>query len=191
MYIYTGGEPLVRKKDLISLCEKHSDCVFLCFTNATLIDEEFADEMLRVGNFVPAISLEGFEEATDGRRGDGVYQKVTNAMSLLREKKLIYGISCCYTNANYESITSEEFYDSMIDLGAYFVWYFHYMPVGNDAAPELLPTPEQRTGVYKKIRRFQYPRKSLTGSSALHDDDGLPPEPASLTGFPQIYIYRT
>ena len=118
MYIYTGGEPLVRKKDLIRLCEKHSDCVFLCFTNATLIDEDFADEMLRVGNFVPAISLEGFEEATDGRRGDGVYQKVTKAMSLLREKKLIYGISCCYTSANYESITSEEFYDSMIDLGA-------------------------------------------------------------------------
>ena len=44
-YIYTGGEPLVRKKDLIHLCEKHSDCVFLCFTNATLIDEAFADEM--------------------------------------------------------------------------------------------------------------------------------------------------
>lgn len=143
------------EKDLIRLCEKHSDCVFLCFTNATLIDEEFADEMLRVGNFVPAISLEGFEEATDGRRGDGVYQKVTKAMALLREKKLIYGISCCYTSANYESITSEEFYDSMIDLGAYFVWYFHYMPVGNDAAPELLPTPEQRIGVYEKIRQYR------------------------------------
>ena len=155
MYIYTGGEPLVRKKDLIRLCEKHSDCVFLCFTNATLIDEEFADEMLRVGNFVPAISLEGFEEATDGRRGDGVYQKVTKAMALLREKKLIYGISCCYTSANYDSITSEEFYDSMIDLGAYFVWYFHYMPVGNDAAPELLPSPEQRTRVYEKIRHYR------------------------------------
>lgn len=37
MYIYTGGEPLVRKKDLIRLCKKHDDCVFLCFTNATLI----------------------------------------------------------------------------------------------------------------------------------------------------------
>ena len=111
--------------------------------------------MLRVGNFVPAISLEGFEEATDGRRGSGVYQKVTKAMALLREKKLIYGISCCYTSANYDSITSEEFYDSLIDLGAYFVWYFHYMPVGNDAAPELLPSPEQRTGVYEKIRRYR------------------------------------
>ena len=49
-------------------------------TNATLIDEDFADEMLRVGNFVPAISLEGFEDATDGRRGNGVYQKVIHAL---------------------------------------------------------------------------------------------------------------
>ena len=155
MYIYTGGEPLVRKKDLIRLCEKHADCVFLSFTNATLIDEEFADEMLRVGNFVPAISLEGFEEATDGRRGEGVYRKVREAMELLRRKKLIYGISCCYTGANYDSITSEEFYDSLIEMGAYFVWYFHYMPVGNDAAPELLPTPEQRIGVYEKIRAYR------------------------------------
>ena len=154
-YVYTGGEPLVRKKDLIRLCEKHSDCVFLCFTNSTLIDEEFADEMLRVGNFVPAISLEGFEEATDGRRGQGVYQKVRKAMELLRRKKLVYGISCCYTSANYESIASEEFYDSLIEMGAYFVWYFHYMPVGNDAVPELMPTPTQRTGVYEKIRRYR------------------------------------
>ena len=47
-YIYTGGEPLVRKEDVIRLCEKHSDCVFLAFTNGTLIDSDFADEMLRV-----------------------------------------------------------------------------------------------------------------------------------------------
>lgn len=155
MYIYTGGEPLVRKNDLIKLCEKHSDCVFLCFTNATLIDEEFADEMLRVGNFVPAISLEGFEAATDGRRGNGVFKKVIKAMELLRRKKLLFGISACYTSANFESITSEDFFDNMIDMGAYFIWYFHYMPVGNDASPELLPTPEQRKETYRRIRHYR------------------------------------
>ena len=86
---------MVRKKDLIRLCEKHNDCVFLCFTNGTLIDEAFADDMLRVGNFIPAISLEGFESATDLRRGSGVYKKATDAMALLKRKKLIYGISAC------------------------------------------------------------------------------------------------
>ena len=155
MYIYTGGEPLVRKADLIRLCEAHSDCIFLAFTNATLIDEAFADDMLRVRNFIPAISLEGFEEATDGRRGEGVYRKVQNAMALLRSKKLLFGISACYTRENYESITSEAFYDSLIEMGAAFIWYFHYMPVGNDASPELLPTPEQRRGIYERLRRYR------------------------------------
>ena len=168
MYIYTGGEPLVRKNDLIKLCEKHSDCIFLTFTNATLIDEEFADEMKRVHNLVPAISLEGFEEATDARRGAGTYQKVVKAMDLLRSKHLIFGVSCCYTSQNFESITSEEYYDKMIELGALFVWYFHYMPVGNDAAPELLPTPEQRTEMYKRIRDYRN-RKPLFAMDFQND----------------------
>ncbi len=155
MYIYTGGEPLVRKKDLITLCRKHHDCQFLSFTNATLIDEEFANEMLRVKNFIPAISVEGFESATDGRRGNGTYRKVVKAMELLKEKRLPFGISCCYTSQNLDSISSFEFVDQMIKWGAKFVWYFHYMPVGNDAVPELLPNPEQREFMYHRIREIR------------------------------------
>ena len=154
MYIYTGGEPLVRKTDIIRLCEKHDDCVFLCFTNGTLIDEQFAEDMLRVKNFVPAISLEGMEAATDNRRGQGVFDKVIKAMDLLHEKKL--------------AITSEEYYDMMIDKGAYFVWYFHYMPVGNDAVPELLPNPEQREVVYRRIREYRT-RKPLFAMDFQND----------------------
>ncbi len=111
--------------------------------------------MLRVKNFIPAISLEGSEEATDSRRGKGTYQKVIKAMELLRKKKLIYGISACYTSINYESISSEEFYDNLIKMGAYFIWYFHYMPVGNDASIDLLPTPEQRKALYTRVRHLR------------------------------------
>lgn len=38
-YLLTGGEPLVRKKDIIRLCEKHYDSEFLSFTNGMLIDD--------------------------------------------------------------------------------------------------------------------------------------------------------
>ena len=155
MYIYTGGEPMVRRTDLIRLCEKHSDCQFLAFTNATLINEAFADEMLRVKNFIPAISLEGFETATDGRRGEGVYQKVVQAMRILREKRLPFGISACYTSQNLDSISSDEFIDQLVEWGARFIWYFHYMPVGNDAAPVLLPDPQQRERMYHRIREIR------------------------------------
>ena len=155
MYIYTGGEPLVRKKDLIKICEMHPDCEFLSFTNGTLIDEEFCQEMLRVKNFVPAISLEGFEDANDSRRGEGIYYKVQHAMALLKRHKLPFGISTCYTSRNYADISSEKFFDMIIESGALFIWFFHYMPVGNDAVTELLPTPEQRETVYRRIREFR------------------------------------
>ena len=155
MYIFTGGEPLVRKADILKLCEKHSDCEFLSFTNGTLIDEAFCQEMLRVKNFVPAISLEGFAKANDGRRGDGVFDKVMHAMALLKKRKLPFGISTCYTSQNYADVSSEEFYDMIIEAGALFIWFFHYMPVGSGAATELLPTPEQRTEMYRRIRAFR------------------------------------
>lgn len=106
MYIYTGGEPMVRKKDLIKICEMHPDCEFLAFTNGTLIDEEFCREMLRVKNFVPAISLEGFEEANDGRRGSGMYQKVKNAMALLKDHKLPFGISTSMPKGMWSPVCS-------------------------------------------------------------------------------------
>ena len=155
MYIFTGGEPLVRKQDVIALCEKHSDCEFLCFTNGTLIDEAFCQDMLRVKNFVPAFSLEGFEDANDSRRGQGAYANVRRAMQLLKDHKLPFGISACYTSRNYADISSEKFFDEIIEAGALFVWFFHYMPVGSGAAPELLPTPEQRTELYNRIRAFR------------------------------------
>jgi len=161
-YLYSGGEPLVRKKDIIRLCEKHSDCMFTAFTNGTLIDEEFADEMLRVKNFAPAISIEGFEEATDSRRGKGTYKSVIRAMEILKRKKLVFGASLCYTRYNTEVIGSEEFFDFMIDQGVKFAWFFTYMPVGADAVPDLMVTAEQREFMYRQIRHFRETKPLFT-----------------------------
>ena len=169
-YIYTGGEPLVRKKDIIRLCGEHRDCIFLAFTNGTLIDDQFAEDMLGVKNFIPAISLEGFEEATDARRGEGVYQKVVTAMETLKSRCLPFGISACYTSQNLDSIISEDFYDSLIQAGAYFIWYFHYMPVGKDAVPELMPTPKQREKIYHRIREYRQ-TKAIFGMDFQNDGE--------------------
>lgn len=155
MYVLSGGEPLVRKKDIIKLCEEHDDCMFLAFTNGTLIDEEFADEMLRVKNFAPAISIEGYEESTDARRGEGTYKKVINAMKLLKERKLIFGASLCYTSQNTHIIGSDEYFDFLIDQGAKFAWYFTYMPVGVGSPTELIATPEQREYMFHQIRKYR------------------------------------
>ncbi len=154
-YMFTGGEPLVRKADLIKLCEKHNDCAFLSFTNGTLVDEAFCQELKRVGNLYLAISLEGFSEVNDLRRGKGVFGKVMNAMDLLKENGLVFGTSICYTSKNWDAVTSDEFVDLMIDKGCRYAMYFHYMPVGNDASLDLLPTPEQRTYIKDRVREIR------------------------------------
>jgi len=162
MFIYSGGEPLVRKKDIIRMCERHNDCMFLAFTNGTLINEDFADEMLRVKNFIPAISVEGFAEETDSRRGEGCYAAVERAMKILKDKRLPFGISCCYTSMNTEVIGSEAYFDDMIDKGALFAWFFTYIPVGAEAVTELLATPGQRSYMYRQLRKFRSTKPIFT-----------------------------
>lgn len=162
VYIYTGGEPLVRKHDLINLCEAHPDCAFLSFTNATLIDEELVQDIIRVANFVPAISVEGFEEATDARRGKGTYAKVSRAMELLRENGLPFGVSCCYTSANANSIASEEFFDWLIEKGVLFAWIFTYMPVGVGSPTSLMVHADQREHLYRFIREMREKKPLFT-----------------------------
>ena len=154
-YIMTGGEPMVRKKDIIKLAEKHNDCGFMLFTNGTLVDQEFCDGMRRSKNILLAMSIEGLEKATDDRRGEGTFQRVMDAMELLRKNGLVYGTSICYTSQNYKAVSSDEFYDFLISKGVTFTWYFHYMPVGMDAAVELIPTPEQREYMYHRIREVR------------------------------------
>ena len=151
-FMFTGGEPLIRKDDILTLARENSDCIFLAFTNATLIDDKFCEDMKACGNLGLAISIEGDESVNDSRRGEGVYQKTIDAMQMLKRHKCLFGASICYTSKNYDSVTSDEFYDLLIENGARYAWYFHYMPVGSGADRELLLTPDQREHVYRKIR---------------------------------------
>lgn len=152
LYMLTGGEPLVRKKDLLRLAEEHNDVEFSVYTNSTLIDEEFCKEVVRLGNITFQLSIEGTPETNDERRGDGHYEAVMNAMDLLKKHGILFGTSICYTRNNIEAVTSDEFLQMIADKGARFGFYFHYMPVGNDAVPELLPTLEQRKYMIERIR---------------------------------------
>ncbi|MFR6009586.1 MAG: radical SAM protein [Christensenellales bacterium] len=154
-WLMTGGEPLIRKADILKLAEAHPYSSFHIFTNGTLIDDAFCEEVVRLGNIAPSISLEGFEEVNDLRRGKGVFQKVMHAMDTMKKHKLLFGTSICYTSSNYKTVTSDEFLDMIISKGVKYTWYFHYMPVGNDASTDLLLTPEQREYMYHRVREIR------------------------------------
>lgn len=152
--LMTGGEPLLRKDDILKLCEVHDKMTFGAFTNGTLIDEELADKMAELGNLNVFISIEGTKEETDFRRGAGVYDKVIRAMEILKSKGIAFAFSSCYHSKNYKTIASDEFIDYMREKGAWFGWMFQYIPVGADADTSLVCTAEQRAYVQEKIMDY-------------------------------------
>lgn len=172
IYMYTGGEPLIRKKDIIKICEQNPDCVFLAYTNATLIDQQFCDDMKRVGNLSLALSIEGSEESNDWRRGDGAYRTTLEKMDLLKKNKIIFGISVCYTRSNVDYVTSNQFIDLMIEKGVKFGFYFNYMPVGSEADKNLIPSPAQRKYMYHWLRRIRNSRMGKPMFIFDFQDDG-------------------
>lgn len=155
VYLFSGGEPFIKIDEILKLCEEHQDCYFTCFTNGTLITKEVAKKISEVGNFAPGISIEGFEKATDFRRGNGTYKKVLQGMDNLKEAGVIFGTSICYHHYNYKDIVSEEFIDFLIDKGAFFVWLFTYMPIGKDANIDLCVRPNERAFMYSEVHSLR------------------------------------
>lgn len=159
--VISGGEPMLYwhktpgdGRGLRDLCRQYDDMVFLMYTNGTLIDHGVAAEMAEMGNITPAISLEGFREHTDARRGEGVFDRIMNRMDLLREAEALFGASVTYTRTNLEVVTSEQFIDMLIDRGCVCAWYFMYVPVGRSPDLDLMVTPEERKHVAETTWRW-------------------------------------
>ncbi len=172
IYLFTGGEPLMRKKDLLKLAEVHSDCLFFMFTNGTLCDDQFVEDIYEIGNISLILSIEGNEETTDKRRGKGTYKAVVDAAKRLKAKGLPFGASICCTKDNTDIVVSDEYADFLIDLGCIYAWYFCFMPIGEDTTNELMPTVEQRKFMYDQIRKWRYSeRKPLFTIDFFNDSE--------------------
>ncbi|NOZ85402.1 MAG: radical SAM protein [Deltaproteobacteria bacterium] len=149
----SGGEPLLYPY-LDDMLQDFNDMIFMSYSNGILIDDKMADKIAGYGNFWPALSVEGYEEETDKRRGPGVYKKVLEAMDRLRKRGVMFGFSATPVRNNSDILATDEFVDSMIEQGCLFGWFFNYIPVGRSPDIELMPTPEQRDKLRQMSRRW-------------------------------------
>jgi len=156
LFVFSGGEPLLYRsqgRDLLDAVEKHSNCLYLMFTNGSLIDRALASRLARLGNLTPAISVEGMRTRTDARRGRGALDRSLEAMAALREAGVPFGISVTVTRHNAEEILSDKFLDLFFEeQGAFYGFLFHHMPIGRHPREglDLVPTPEQRVQLWRR-----------------------------------------
>ena len=154
LVVFSGGEPLAYRsegRDILDVAASHPDCMYLMFTNGTLIDEATALRVAQLGGMTPAISVEGLRDRTDGRRGNGTFDRVLKAMMHLRRVGVPFGVSVTVTRENCEEVLSDEFLDFFFtEQGAFYGFLFHYMPIGRGSTLEWMPTPQQRIEFWRR-----------------------------------------
>ncbi|KAA6339310.1 radical SAM protein [termite gut metagenome] len=131
--LLAGGEPLLRK-DVILAAADVKNMIFPVFTNGTLVQGEYFDIFVNNRNLIPVLSLEGEQNETDKRRGDGVYDKIIAVMKQLNAKKLFFGTSVTVTTENRQTVTSTSFLEMLQKSGCKLVIYVEYVPMEKDTA---------------------------------------------------------
>ena len=154
-----GGEPLM-KEGLLELPRRYRDVLFVMFTNGMLLTNETADKTGALKNLVPVFSLEGDEEATDRRRGSGVFKAVKTVMQTLDERRAMFGASVTLTRVNYGKIMTAEYLASLDESGCRTLFLIEYVPCEGD--PENCLTEEQKADLLKQLPDIQSRYRMLT-----------------------------
>jgi len=152
-----GGEPLVRK-EILDITADYPDMIFPLFTNGTMLDDDITIKFKNQRNVVPVISMEGYVEDTDKRRGEGVYLKLASAMTHLKKNGIFYGTSLTVTRSNFDTITNDSFVRGLIQSGCKLFFFVDYVPV-KEGTENWVLLEEQREKLMEIIKglRIKFP----------------------------------
>ncbi|MFH1383291.1 MAG: radical SAM protein [Chloroflexota bacterium] len=155
--VVAGGEPFLRP-EMLDITGDYPEVIFLVFTNGLLIDEEMLKKLKEQKNVVPVISLEGDENETDGRRGEGVFARLQKLAGRLRKQGIFWSVSLTVTRSNFATITDDSFIKGLVNLGCKLFFFVEYTPV-EPGTEDWLLTDEQRAGLIQRRDSFrsQYP----------------------------------
>jgi MoaA/NifB/PqqE/SkfB family radical SAM enzyme len=158
-FVVAGGEPFVRP-EFIEMTKSFPQIIFLIFTNGLLIDPKMVSDLKKQKNVVPVISLEGYEEDTDKRRGEGVFDHLQKIISKLKKSSIFYSVSITLTKYNFDTVTDPSFIDDLAGLGCKLFFFVEYSPI-KEGTEDWVITEKQRDSVINKVKTFRKDFRSL------------------------------
>jgi MoaA/NifB/PqqE/SkfB family radical SAM enzyme len=151
--LLAGGEPLLRRGVLEKAAEVE-EIMFPVFTNGTMLKDEYINLFDRHRNIVPILSIEGYKEQTDSRRGEGTYEILMGVMEKLKEKGVLYGVSVTVTTENINMVTGKDFIEVLHKKGCRAVIFVEYVPV-SEATKTLAPTAVERKLLDTELQKLR------------------------------------
>lgn len=165
--ILAGGEPMLRP-DVLEAAARNKSLLFPVFTNGTMLDDKALRFFDANRNLVPVLSIEGGENATDLRRGDGIFRQAAASMQVLRSMGVPYGVSLTVTKENFAVITQDDFVAELAQSECKVVLYVEYVPF---EAPELAMDDEDRANLSSHVDALRESRRDLIVVSFPGDED--------------------
>jgi MoaA/NifB/PqqE/SkfB family radical SAM enzyme len=157
--VLAGGEPFVRQ-EILDITKDFPEIIFLIFTNGLMINTELLAKIKKQKNVVPVISLEGFQEDTDMRRGKGVYDRLKTSIKDLKKNNIFYSVSITISKQTYDDVFNEEFIKDLVDLGCKLFFFVEYTPI-KEGTENWIITNEQRNKIMDTVKILRKKYKAL------------------------------
>ncbi|MHB8780233.1 MAG: radical SAM protein [Candidatus Geothermincolia bacterium] len=151
----SGGEPFgyeSQGSDIIEASLAHPDCLFVIFTNGTLLTPEKLERMSALRhNTAVVFAVDGLPERTDAVRGRGVSAIARSSLETLRDMGVPVAVSATVDRANWKELLSDRFIDLYFEeLGVFCGFFFLYLPVGRSSDAGLMLSPEERLEFWRR-----------------------------------------
>jgi len=168
-FMIAGGEPFLLP-GIAQLFRDYPDRLFLVFTNGTALKPSDYQILRKCSNTVIVVSLEGDQNLTDLRRGNGVFEKALGSLDRLQEAGVLTGIAVTVGAANIAYWSEPKNIDGLIAHSGPLAMFIEQIPTGQvptgSCESGALLTEEQRTRFRKTV--VEYRDRATGGAFIIH-----------------------
>ncbi len=184
-----GADPFYRPDidAFLDVLAKHKYQFFLLFTEGKKITPAHVARIRRAGNIIPVLNIDGLQEASDRRKGEGTFRVVDELLALLRKERVLFGVTCMASQANFDEVSGPAFARYLDEQGASFLAYVPYTPVDRKAEAGLVLDGPKRDELFERSMQLNHEVRRLAVFDMLGIEQKLTSCPA---GVYSITVYH-
>jgi radical SAM protein with 4Fe4S-binding SPASM domain len=149
-----GGEPFLNRDlfRLLGIMKRYSkDIKIQLMSNGYFINDAVAKNLVKMNISSVQVSLEGLRDTNDSIRGKGSFDKIVNAVSILRKNNIITRVSLTLTRKNINEVEQLAVYLKSLGVKTFGIRRYVKAGQGKELKDFMLDPPELKNHYEKRM----------------------------------------